>query len=177
MIPDVVEALLGASHCDGGFEVGQRCALFILRSVLSVVKKQLCDNDPNLLKSQTREMMHPKQVIHEMAGRHLQVRTCREDVFAIQNKNCPVWRGNSWGFPNQQSSSSIGQVICSGMSVLAVAESTSVVAKNRACSLAVAFFTNNPVLLENVLHISSRVKKDDYYQMKDSEEDEYYYEL
>lgn len=160
VLPDVVEALLGAAHEDGGLVQGQKAVLFVMRSILSAVKKQIDCEDPADIKAKVRELMHPKQVIHELAGRYLQLRSWRESAFATQFPTCPVWRGMQWGLPNTQSNDCIGQVVCCGMNVIALSESTVHIAKNRVCAFAVSFFRRCPKLLENVQKMAISLIKD-----------------
>ena len=84
VISDVVEALLGAAFTDSGFQVGQDCARFLINPVVLAVKKQLQGESYEQIKAKAREMMHPKQVVHEIAGRYLQARSMREDEFALR---------------------------------------------------------------------------------------------
>lgn len=172
VLPDVVEALFGSAHVDGGLDDGQNAALFVLRPILNAVSKELNDEDQSVLKHKAHRMMHPKQGVHELAGRFLQVRSWREEVFATQYSDCPVWRGSQWGPPNRQSNGAVGQVLCCGLNVVAVAEGTSHVAKNRACALAVHFFQRSPELLETVQRLSMELAKEVKGTANDDEEEE-----
>lgn len=53
MISDVVEALLGAAHVDGGFGDGQDAALNILKPITNLLKTS---DDPNC----TERLSNPK---------------------------------------------------------------------------------------------------------------------
>jgi len=156
-----VEALLGAAHENGGREGGQSAALFAMRFILDAIKTQLGNDEPSILREKVRKLMHPKQVVHELAGRYLQLRSWRESEFATEYPTCPVWRGMQWGLPNTQSNDYIGQVICYGMNVIALSDSTSHIAKNRVCAFTVAFFRRSPQLLEDVQKLSILLAKEE----------------
>lgn len=156
----MVEALLGAAHADGGRVKGEKAVMFVMKPILDAVSKYLECEDPTMLKDKVKTLMHPKQVVHEIAGRYLQLRSWRESAFATEFPNCPVWRGMQWGLPNTQSNDCIGQVLCCGMNVIALSEATTHIAKNRVCAFAVSFFRRSPELLENVQKIALSLVKD-----------------
>ena len=155
-----MEALLGAVHIDGGRIAGQKAVLYIMKSLLDAVSAQLNFEETEKVEAKVKDFMHPKQVIHELAGRHLQLRSWREASFAIQFPSCPVWRGMQWGLPTSQSNDFIGQIVCCGMNVIALSDASSHTAKNRVCAFAVNFFKRKPLLLEKIRKIALSLVKD-----------------
>jgi hypothetical protein len=57
VLADVVEALIGAAHIDGGFLIGQGCALKVLE-VMTLALSKLYEMNPSSLYT----VMHPQQV-------------------------------------------------------------------------------------------------------------------
>lgn len=74
MIPDVVEALIGAAHIDLGFEHGQKAALHVLRPILHSIRS-LSSLPPNSMKG----ILHPKQHLYELACGIVRVRALKRD--------------------------------------------------------------------------------------------------
>lgn len=164
VLSDVVEALLGAAHVDGGILDGQKAALFLLDPVLQAVKDSILSSDEATTRMKARGMMHPKQVLHEMGGGILSLRSWREDKFALNEgagSRCPVWRNHKWCLANPDGNGAVGAVYCCGIRVVSVAENSSHIAKNRACALAVAFLRDcAPELIERLRGVFSTLSKE-----------------
>mmetsp|Transcript_16190 Transcript_16190/g.18635 ORF Transcript_16190/g.18635 Transcript_16190/m.18635 type:complete len:772 (+) Transcript_16190:1404-3719(+) len=156
VLADVVEALMGAVHVDGGFEAGQATALHILKPMIQAVEKEF-NTQTGVTQMQMLSMMQPKQVMFEFTNRLLQVRLHKEFSFAQHFSKIPVWRGDHWSKPDMDSNGYVGHIVCSSISLVAVAESSYNVAQNRACALVVAVLCKLPELFEKLKTIVSRL--------------------
>ena len=82
VIPDVVEALIGAAHVDLGFDQGQNAALHVLdpiiRSISSMCSVSL-SADFSLWS--LKGILHPKQHLFEMTSGIVRVRAYKNDRF------------------------------------------------------------------------------------------------
>ena len=72
VIPDVVEALIGASHVDLGFEEGQKAALHVLHPIIKSIL------NPSL---SLQGILHPKQHLYEMTSGIIRVRAYKSERF------------------------------------------------------------------------------------------------
>ena len=73
VIPDVVEALIGASHVDLGFEQGQKAALHVLQPIIKSI------SNPSL--GSLQGILHPKQHLYEMTSGIIRVRAYKSERF------------------------------------------------------------------------------------------------
>lgn len=74
VIPDVVEALIGAAHVDLGFDQGQNAALHVLDPIIRSLSA-----DFSLWS--IKGILHPKQHLFEMTSGIVRVRAYKNDRF------------------------------------------------------------------------------------------------
>ena len=104
-------------------------------------------------------LMHPKQVLKQTKT-FLSVKSMRESTFAVRHSNTPVWFGDHWGKANVNGNSAVGVIICCGFHVLAVLDTTSsVIARNRACAIALSIFKLMPSVLSDLELIVSTLNQ------------------
>ena len=82
----------------------------------------------------------------------------KEEAFALRRRNCPVWRNGSWGEGEKEGNAAIGLIESFGIDLVGISESSSHVARNRACALAMLVFTKYPELIDKLKGISSMMK-------------------
>lgn len=79
VIPDVVEALIGAAHVDLGFEQGQEAALHVLHPIMQSISSMYFQSGHKLYPLQGA--LHPKQHLYEMTSGIIRVRAYKSDRF------------------------------------------------------------------------------------------------
>ena len=149
-ISDIVEAVFGAVHVDGGFEEGQKAVIQLISPILRVFLKAHKENKHFYV------LKHPKKSLQELGGELLELYSFNEADFCVSKPATPVWFGAKPGKADPEGSNYIALVECIGSAVLAIADSSSLVARNRACSLLVASLEKNPDLMNRLS--SARVK-------------------
>mmetsp|Transcript_4940 Transcript_4940/g.14103 ORF Transcript_4940/g.14103 Transcript_4940/m.14103 type:complete len:664 (-) Transcript_4940:96-2087(-) len=160
VLADVVEALLGACHVDGGFRVGQQSTLFVVKPVLQTLKATNHTSEcGSRLLVKEGAMMHPKQVLTEM-GSFLKVRVCAE-ADAAKEPAFPLWRKTGWSQALSSGNDTVCRVTCLGVHLGAVVESSSIVARNRGCAIISEVLRRNPKLLGMMHDMSSKFSSKD----------------
>ena len=154
----MVEAVFGAVHVDSGFIAGQLSVSYVLKPILSAVASALASRSTDVVRDKARSMMHPKQFIHEMAGGIIQVKAWREESFALRQIQCPVWRKNHWSTGKKEGNGSIGLIDSFGIDIVGVAETSSHVARNRTCAIAMEIFMANSDLIDKLKVISTHLR-------------------
>jgi endoribonuclease Dicer len=140
VLADVVEALLGAAHIDGGYKAGILAAKTMMDPILRTVKS---------LGGDATQLYHPITKMNHLAGNLLHVRVQREDSFLRESgRKTLVWQGSRWREASGEGSESTGTVKAVGKSIITVAEPTWKSARNRACALVVATLEKHPKLTE-----------------------------
>lgn len=132
VLADVVEALIGVAHIEGGLELGCKAAKAAIGSMLSSMK-DLSENgqiNEKLLLSIT----HPVQAITEICPA-IKVRDC--SMINYGNKSTSLlWYGESWDRCLDDFVGGVGQISCYGMNLCSVAHANSrKVAKMKSSSL------------------------------------------
>jgi hypothetical protein len=146
-LPDIVEAVFGAAHIDAGFEGGQHAVRTVLQPILDVLLVALSNMNSDDKRTKAREMMHPKQYVHELAGGVLTVKAWQEEYFGIQRRHCPVWRNGGWITCEGVGNNFVGLIESFGIDIIGIEEKSSHVARNRACAIAMEVFEANPDLV------------------------------
>lgn len=146
-LSDIVESMFGAAHVDGGFEAGQNAVKTVMQPILNALLTALYTRNSSDLRTKAREMMHPKQYVHELAGGILNVKAWKEEDFALRRRNCPVWRNGLWTACEGGGNNSIGLVESFGIDLVGIEEQSSHVARNRACAIAMEIFEKNTDLI------------------------------
>lgn len=155
VLADVVEALLGAVHVDGGFHRGQKSALYVLEPVLEALSAKVTVDDSGIAKARAGTMMQPKQVLSQTAN-FLRVRVTNEHDFAARFPS-QVWEQQGWKQASQDGDNAVCHISCCGINVLAIAEPSSTVARNRACAVISEVLARNPDLLRKMQTISTEL--------------------
>ena len=154
VLADVVEALIGASHVDGGFAVGQESTKQVIMPVLKALQSNTY-TDGKIIKSNEGAMMHPKQVLYEM-GNFFKIRVMTERSFS-NRVLIPVWRQMAWRDALTNGDSFVCCISCHGIPIAALSEPSYRAARNRACSVISEIFRRFPDLLEKTRRISAQM--------------------
>ncbi len=171
-LSDVVESMFGAAHVDGGFEAGQHAVGTVMDPILDALRKALLTrNNSTDLKTKAREMMHPKQYVHELAGGILNVKAWQEEDFAIRRRHCPVWRNGDWITCEGTGNNSIGLIESFGIDLVGIEEKTSHIARNRACAMAMEVFETNTDLITKLKSFSQLLRPKEVVEEEDKEDD------
>jgi dsRNA-specific ribonuclease/ERCC4-related helicase len=145
-LSDVMEALIGAAHTDGGYEAGQLAVLTMLESVLLAIRT---------LRYDVNSLLHPLTKMNHIAGDLIDLNVERESVFFDQttynndDENSPqlIWDGLQWRPASIDGVDNFTvQISAMGRNVVTVVDRTSKSAKNRACALIVAALEKQPTL-------------------------------
>lgn len=152
MLPDVVESLLGAAHMDGGFAAGQLAVRTLIGPVLDAVES---------FEGDASKLSHPISTLHRMAGHLVQVDLQREDAFLRKHgRDALLWEGKGWRRGSIDGSKSTATVNAMGQTIIAVVDPSWKVARNRACSLAVAVLEKHPELVDRWKKITAAIDRD-----------------
>jgi len=138
--------MFGAAYIDSGFEAGQHAVATVMQPILDALLSSLASRNSNDMRGKAHAMMHPKQYVHEVAGGVLSVKAWNEEDFVIRRRNCPVWKDGKWIKCEGVGNNSIGLIESFGLDLIGIEESSSHVARNRACSIAMQIFEANPDL-------------------------------
>jgi len=161
ILADVVEALLGAVHTELGFLKGQSTSLFVLSPMMDAISEKICINSSGIVVANAGAMMHPKQQLFQLAN-FLKVRTMREHEFATRfHKPKPIWCSGKWSMASTHGDSAVCHVSCFGIDIIALSESYSSVAQNRACAVAAEFLFHHPNLMKEISLLSASLAKDE----------------
>ena len=68
----------------------------------------------------------------------------------IRKRNCPVWRNGAWVKCEGEGNNAIGLIESCSLDLIGIEESTSHIARNRACAIAMEIFEKNPDIVEKV---------------------------
>jgi hypothetical protein len=150
VLADVVEALLGAAHINGGFCEGKLAALAILTPITTLLRTPSYANC-------TSRLNNPKTTMHALAGDSLCITVSKEEDFARTNSKELVWQGGEWRHADEEAVGYVATIMCLGMSLLSIVEMTRKSAYNRACSMAVALMEDNPALLAELQHVRGTI--------------------
>jgi ERCC4-related helicase/dsRNA-specific ribonuclease len=152
MLPDVVEALLGAAHMDGGFAAGQLAVKTLIGPVLDAVES---------LEGDASKLSHPISKLNRMAGHLVQIDLQREDAFLRKHgRDSLLWEGNGWRRGSIDGSESTATVSAMGQTIISAVDPSWKVARNRACSLAVAVLEKHPELVRRWKEITGAIDRD-----------------
>jgi len=160
-ISDMIEAIFGAVHVDGGFIPGQQAVSHVMKPILDALVTALVSSNIDEMKNKAQNMMHPKQFVHELAGGIIHVKAWKEEAFALRKRNCPIWRNTCWGVGEKEGNGSIGLIESFGIDLVGISESSSHVARNRACAIAMEVFAKNNDLIEKLRGISLLLRQKD----------------
>jgi ERCC4-related helicase/dsRNA-specific ribonuclease len=150
ILADVLEAVVGAAHEDGGYEVGQKAARSLMRPIFDAVELL---NDPSKLR-------HPITWLNEMGGGIFQVGIQREDMFVTAHgKDAAIWQNNQWRKGNIDGTDPVASVHSMDMRLLSVGERSLKNARNRACALIVAVLKQDPFLIDRLKKLNSAMQR------------------
>jgi len=65
---DMIEAMFGAVHVVGGHIPGQNAVSYVMKPILDALVSALASSNIDEMKNKAKNMMHPKQFVHELAG-------------------------------------------------------------------------------------------------------------
>lgn len=174
--------MLGAIHVASGFESGQTATMNLMSSVFSIFRQALVEG-ADKLRDLIMVMKHPKKSLQEMSGQILEVIVCSEHEFAssfdyeedreyednvvtrtsmfpstpqILHKN--EWRNAMRGNRARTESCCVSFVSILGRPLVAVADESSTVVRNRASSLVAEALEQHTNLLNRVGKCRSTVE-------------------
>jgi len=150
-LADIVESVIGAIYMDGGLASGMAAALTILAPICEALSKW---------KDEGRyiDLAHPKKTMQELVGSLLLLSSTWEDNFATSTSARQVLEGNSWRPVDPYNSNAVGHVDMNHSTLVAVADASVSVARNRACGIIVALLRSNPALMEKLGDLRRRVE-------------------
>eukprot|EP00980_Cylindrotheca_fusiformis_P003138 scaffold721_cov131-Cylindrotheca_fusiformis.AAC.28 len=149
---DIAESLLGAVHMDGGFAAGQSACLRFMSPLLNVLL------EAQSLKKEIR-LKHPRKAITEIAGDLFEIHVESEPYFALAAPKVDVlFQGGNWGPAKKESDSFVASVTILGSILLAVADPSARVAKNKVCAIVVTAVETNPRLLDRLQTCFRRIE-------------------
>ncbi len=134
VLADVVEALIGVAHFDGGMAQGQKAARNAINDMLKAVDVHFTENQE--FETSMTELMHPVQLLSETCS-SLKSRSCSINEFCHSFKT-PVWFGKSWENCTDESTphGNVGHINFHDLNLCTVADKYSLsVAKMKASSL------------------------------------------
>ena len=147
VIPDVVEALIGAVHVDSGLHNGQKAALCVIEPLLQSLSHLLTSEFNNMT-----GLLHPKQNLYEMTGGIVSVRVYKEDVFRRLGFPSPLW---NFGSRSSCGVGYVGVVRCKQILLAAAMEHSKVAAINVVCELTVQILKETPSIISKLHDILS----------------------
>lgn len=150
VLADVVEALLGAAHINGGFCEGKLAALAILTPITTLLRTPSYANC-------TSRLNNPKTVMHALAGDSLCITVSKEEDFARTNPTELLWRGDEWRHADEEAVDYVATISCLGMNLLSIVETTRKSARNRACAMVAALMEDDPVLLAALQNVRGTI--------------------
>ena len=154
-LADVVEALIGVAHIDGGHIKGQSSANNVINPMAKEIMKDLAITD----KQRRNSITHPKQMMLENCE-FLKVKALSSNNFVVNYPSKKIWYKDSWEKCSEKECLAVGEVLWFGNSLCAVADKASMsVAKNRACALVNSTLRKYPKLRSNLIKMSEEVKK------------------
>ena len=152
VIADVLEALIGAVHSEGGFLAGQQSALFVLTPITSAILRGGLKDHYSLM--QPQQLVMQQVAICKIRGEEEQTYTGHD-----------LYHGSSigWGPPRESTfDGAVGLVTFYGVKLLAATDKGSrVVAKNRACSILSNIMLRNSDLVCKLGKLSSLLGQKD----------------
>jgi hypothetical protein len=152
-ISDIVESVLGAVHTDGGFADGQAAVVHLMTPVLNVLLKARSENRDISLK-------HPKKMMQEMGGEILELSSSTESEFAVSSPGTDVLFGYKWDNVTTEGNKFIATVELLGSAILALADPSATVGRNKACALIVSTLQTYPDLRARVQLCRANVESD-----------------
>ena len=159
-----MEAVLGAVHVDGGFREGRKATLQVLDPIISFLRQARRDRREVSVK-------HPKKVLQEMGGEILELSSATESEFALSRGHTLVWFGRHMGEADREGSNYIASIELLGSCVLALADGSPVVARNRACALMVVFLENNPEIFARFKKCRYDIESNMYQALQDDNDE------
>ena len=177
-----MEAVLGAVHVDSDFSEGRKATLQILDPILGYLKEVQGEQKDVSVK-------HPKKVLQEMGGEILELLSAEESDFALQqlqsagedndeqnnSSSCTttkVWFGKYMDVADKEGSNYIASIELLGTCILALADVSPIVARNRVCAMMVAFLERNPEILSRFKACRYNVESSMFQQDSDDEIEE-----
>jgi len=163
VIADVVEALIGVAHSEGGYSLGQRCALYALTPITSAILR-----NRNMDETSHYALMQPQQLVMQQCPA-AKIRAVEEDEYNGHD----LWLGPSIGWGSRRDHNldgAVGIITFYGVKLLAATDRGSrVVAKNRACSILSNILLRNPDLVAKLGKISFFLQKRDAMENNEQE--------
>jgi len=162
VLADVVEALIGVAHIDGGYEQGQISANFVLQPMTAAILLHDRQKDSKVTEKKCHNAFtHPKQMMLEVCEA-LKVKAFPSHDCTLNSPSKKIWFGKSWGNFSEKKGGIIGEVLWCENSLCAVADNVSnTVAKNRACALVNSVLLKCPNLRVKLNEMSEKVNKRD----------------
>ncbi len=155
-ISDVVEAVLGAVHVDSDFTAGQAATLQLMSPVFSVLT--------NCTQVETESALnwvlkHPKKALQEMAGELIEISSCTLSQFQRLFPNDRVLFKNRWTTATNDESCHVSFSKILGSLVVAVADESLAVTRNKVSSLTTQMIQGSHDLVGRLAKCRSRIER------------------
>jgi dsRNA-specific ribonuclease len=153
VLSDVVEAVFGACHKDGGLVEGQAAVLSFMSPILESIRAMGGHT--------VQYLRHPKTALNELGGKFLRIHVAREDNFvrnSVSTGTLKVWQGTRWRIATMEGVASVGTVRSMGIDLISVVEPSGKAARNRACALVVEALESDAEILERVREVTRVVQ-------------------
>ena len=102
--------------------------------------------------------MHPKKALQEMIGEIFHLETSWETDFAKQQASINVLEGNRWRRPDPSSSNVVAYIHWMDVVFVAVSDASAVIARNKACAIAVQTLQRHPDIYARLQVLRSKME-------------------
>ena len=92
----------------------------------------------------------PQKMLQEYCGELLELSGTSESEYSLLRESSPVWFGRQFGEAGTDGGNNIASLDFLGSNILAVSDTSAVIARNRCCALVVAYLENNPTLFDRL---------------------------
>jgi hypothetical protein len=150
-IADIIESLCGAIYTDSDLSQGIAAVRNILRPMSDALLSMKQE-------SKTIRLMHPKKALQEMMGEIFQLQTSWETDFAKQQAAINLLDGKRWRQPDPSSPNVVAYIDWMDVVFVAVSDASAVIARNKACAIAVQTLKRHPELYQRLQVLRSKLE-------------------
>ena len=154
-ISDIVEALFGAAHVDGGYEAGQKAVYYALGDILSAVQNAETSDLEKFLQ-------YPKRaLLTELGGLvSLESKIDESPSPSTNMIDTPVWSDDGWTQANTEKIGQVSSLTLLNYPLLAVADRfASPAASNRTSAFFMKFLSKHPSIRNRVIEVKANIQR------------------
>lgn len=160
-ISDVVEAVLGAIHVDSDFAAGQAATMHLMSPVFNLLTNGTHETKESVLQW---VMRHPKQALNQMAGDLIEISSCTLHQYQSIFPNTPVLFKDRWitthgATSNNDELCHVSFSTMLGSLVVAVADESLAVARNKVSSLTTQMIQGRNGLIGRLAKCRSKIER------------------